>query len=48
MAKKSKTCAQPGCNRKIEPWMTHCYKHHHQKKGDYKAKKLQKIHGGTK
>lgn len=44
-----KTCADPRCNRKIEPWMKYCYKHHHQKaKKDYKAKKLQKYHGGSK
>ena len=42
----SKKC--PECSRKIEPWMTHCYEHHHKKKRDFEPKKLQKHHGGSK
>lgn len=46
---KQKTCASPGYNRKIKPFMTYCYQHYHQKvKKDYNPKKLQKVHGGSK
>lgn len=44
MAKMCKVCGRE-INSK---WKDLCYKCYHEKKGDYKPKKLSKIHGGTK